>query len=555
MVFGQNGIFKKAREAKEKMAIEEYREELQIISQELQIRKHTEQLTTRNLMDLYEQRIKESKKFQKEGTKIFWIDEQKTIIRVITPEYYVFDVTMEGLEFKGKQDKAEIPNIEYSDIGFYVSPTEFTNKEVKLEMAILKEELKNYKLQYSLDEINWIDYTEEITIEKNGAVYARVVNVFNESGTSAKKEIDNIDKLAPNKFVPTITNTADTITVTGTTTDKEKTTENACSGIEKYYFSIETTENGEDIWLPENGKENGTYTFENLKQKVEYSIKMKVVDNAGNETITDAVIATTKREPTAYLYSDGTLEFCPTATPDTSKTVQYTYTGWADEYCGKESSPWYNQSTSIKKVVIKKGALPEDTGSWFHGNSDSLTASLYRNLTTVIIEEDSLKRIGDGMFYQATGLSSISIPETVDAIGYAAFERCFSLKSIKLPSELDEIGSYVFKRCTALTTVEMPKKCPTVGNGAFYLCSTLTSLKFPEGITTISSYMFRTCEKLVSVVIPSTVTSIETNAFYNCKGLKNVYFKGTSEQWNAITVGTENTYLTNATNKVFNYSE
>jgi hypothetical protein len=46
--------------------------------------------------------------------------------------------------------------------------------------------------------------------------------------------------------------------------------------------------------------------------------------------------------------------------------------------------------------------------------------------------------------------------------------------------------------------------------------------------------------------LPNTITSIGDNAFYFSQPL-NIYYNGTEEQWNAITIGNDNNGITNGT--------
>ena len=56
-----------------------------------------------------------------------------------------------------------------------------------------------------------------------------------------------------------------------------------------------------------------------------------------------------------------------------------------------------------------------------------------------------------------------------------------------------------------------------------------------------------------TVTIPSTVKTIGGSAFDGCRGLTTVYYTGTEEQWNSISIGKYNTYLTNA-EIIYNYT-
>ncbi len=66
-------------------------------------------------------------------------------------------------------------------------------------------------------------------------------------------------------------------------------------------------------------------------------------------------------------------------------------------------------------------------------------------------------------------------------------------------------------------------------------------------VISIDSSAFYECKLLTGVVIPDSVTSIGNYAFYNCSSLTDVYYTGTEEEWAAITIGSSNTPLTNAT--------
>ncbi len=147
-------------------------------------------------------------------------------------------------------------------------------------------------------------------------------------------------------------------------------------------------------------------------------------------------------------------------------------------------------------------------------------------------------------------LKEVSVTKTT-TIGKDAFRGCQNIERVLLNSNVTTIGEYAFLRCFALENIEIPQSVRTVGAYAFSGCRKITSIVLPEGITAIETHAISMCESLTSVTIPSTVTKISELAFYDCKRLTNVYFGGSQQQWNNISVGRDNEPLINAT-KYFN---
>ncbi|MFI3240011.1 MAG: leucine-rich repeat protein, partial [Bacteroidales bacterium] len=144
-------------------------------------------------------------------------------------------------------------------------------------------------------------------------------------------------------------------------------------------------------------------------------------------------------------------------------------------------------------------------------------------LESVTFDGDSqLTTIGDYTFHSCTNLSSIEIPTGVTEIGDSTFYNCYALTSIDIPDGVSSIGSYIFYYCTSLTTVDMSEDLTTIGSHAFYNCESLSTIEIPSGVTEINYYTFYNCTSLTSIEIPAEVTEIGHHAFYNCSSLESV---------------------------------
>ena len=144
-----------------------------------------------------------------------------------------------------------------------------------------------------------------------------------------------------------------------------------------------------------------------------------------------------------------------------------------------------------------------------------------RNLGGELVLPEGLVSIGACAF-QKTGLSSVTLPETVESLGINAFTDCSQLTEISLPDGLQTIGDYAFNACTSLRSVSLPQGLHSLGNGAFQNCSALSGeILIPEGITKIKEWTFKGCG-IQSVILSEGVTEIGDSAFDGCGSLVSV---------------------------------
>ena len=178
-----------------------------------------------------------------------------------------------------KRIEIETLNEENANISIVASTEEWTNQNILVAINFNSNVAKEKK-QISIDNGNtWVDYTAPITVEKNITIKARVVNTSGVVLEEQQKQITNIDKLAPKEFKASVTTTDNSITVNAINAiDADATSEYGKSEIKEYQYEIIQ---GNMKWAEIS--QNSTFTFTPLNKGDKYRIKVKAIDNAGNE--------------------------------------------------------------------------------------------------------------------------------------------------------------------------------------------------------------------------------------------------------------------------------
>ena len=141
-----------------------------------------------------------------------------------------------------------------------------------------------------------------------------------------------------------------------------------------------------------------------------------------------------------------------------------------------------------------------------------------------VLIEPGITNVPEAMCLNNHGLSRVEIPETVTQIGECAFYAGYSLLSIDIPDSVTVIGASAFQSCTGLTYV-----------------------KLPAHLTRISQNLFLECKSLRSVTMSKSVSVIENGAFNDADNLRDIYYNGSEEDWNAISIQSNNDELLAAT--------
>ena len=143
----------------------------------------------------------------------------------------------------------------------------------------------------------------------------------------------------------------------------------------------------------------------------------------------------------------------------------------------------------------------------------------------------------DNVFYNATGLKSVVIPNTVTS-AKNAFYNCTSLVDVKFGTGLTEIPASMFDGCKALRNVSLPAGITSIGNyafrntglenitisvdigkGVFQNCASLKIATFTTDPVSIPEYTFSGCSSLTTVNGLDNVTSFGNYVFQNCSSL------------------------------------
>ncbi len=117
------------------------------------------------------------------------------------------------------------------------------------------------------------------------------------------------------------------------------------------------------------------------------------------------------------------------------------------------------------------------------------------------------------VFWNCTGLTGISLPNSVQSIGDYAFNGCSKLQSASLGTGLKTIGLRAFFQCYALASISFPAGLKDIGKEAFYMCRGLPGVSIPDSVTNIGACAFAYCDGLEHLSLGAGVRSIGDGAF------------------------------------------
>ncbi len=334
---------------------------------------------------------------------------------------------------------------------------------------------------------------------------------------------------------------------------------------ENAYWSFD--ESTGTLTISGTGAMNSYNYYNRPWESYEYSIKKVVINNGvttiGNYAFSDCDSLTSITIPDSVTtIGDYAFHHCDSLTSITIPDSVTTIGDYAFYDCksltsitipdsvttiGDYAFAYCDSLTSITVDSNNKSYSSDEYGVLFNKDKTTLIQYPTGNARTSYTIPDSVTTIGNDAFYDCDSLTSITIPDSVTTIGNYAFAYCDSLTSITIPDSVTTIGNDAFYDCDSLTSITIPDSVTTIGDDAFAWCDSLTSITIPDSVTTIGDDAFAWCDSLTDVIIGDSVTTIGYSAFEYCSSLTDVYYSGTEEQWNKISIGSDNENLTNAT--------
>ena len=228
--------------------------------------------------------------------------------------------------------------------------------------------------------------------------------------------------------------------------------------------------------------------------------------------------------------------------PDGAITGDMTLYGSRGELAGKNIT-WSVETTYVEDEVLEEGQAPtvQDVILTFTG-----TGAMFDFLNA-----DAVDVPWYGYLSSAT---KVVISDGITSVGANSFNGFKKIKSVEFADSIEKIGKNAFAYCSnsAFRTLVIPASVKEICENAFIGAENLREVVLNDGLEKIGSSAFYGDKRIRSIVVPSSLKVIETAAFHpgmktsskvNDHALKKVYYKGTMDQFEDISINLDNIWF------------
>lgn len=175
---------------------------------------------------------------------------------------------------------------------------------------------------------------------------------------------------------------------------------------------------------------------------------------------------------------------------------------WAHDF--EVNGIFYKIMTNTSVYVSYKGDNVIDFSDEYSGSINIPPTVTYNGKTYTV------EGVWNNAFKYCTGVTSITIPNTVTTINQSAFSVT-GITSIEIPSSVTTIGQDAFNSCESLKTAYIGGG--TIQSRAFYYATKLEEVTLGNNVTEIQSVAFDDCNIKTVIIEGNANPTVNANAF------------------------------------------
>lgn len=247
---------------------------------------------------------------------------------------------------------------------------------------------------------------------------------------------------------------------------------------------------------------------------------------------------------------------------DVPSVLTFRALGTQSEIFRQSDFVFFRDSAGVTYILAYEGSQTEVTLPTIAGGYELLEGAFKTCQFTKVTIPEGVTAIPDNAFASCSKLVEINLPSTIASISLKAFISCENITTFNISENNQNYicdGGIVYNRAKTQIVfvpfsvsgiVELPETITIIEKEAFDSIMNVTQLSM-LGVTEIKVGGCCYMTSLKSIIVSSALTSIGRHAFAEDENFDTVYFKGTEEQWNAIS--NSDTTITKCT--IYYYSE